>query len=460
MQRFVTLCLLSSALIFGGVSAFAETTPQKLERLEKDINSLQRKVYRGEIIVPQNLPPSVKAEDKTAGNVRKTDVDAAFENLPMIEQQLAEATNKNEILTHRVDTLEKKLEKLAADIEIRFAALEKAEHERRIREEEEAVRIAKAEALEKEKARLLAAIKKREEETKKAKDEETRLKGQKTPAVVDKPKLAKENKPAESASKPAEVKKPAAEKKTEATKPAESAVKATSTKEVAAKETKETAVKEKEEAKKENKQPEAKTTEKAADAVQAQPASTPAPAPVIKAINQPVTEKKAEAPKPAESVAKSATESEKSDKSSKPAVLVPAASNAGDKNSKAEKSYKQAYELVKNKEYVEAEAALVAFMNDYPNSDLLPNALYWLGETYYARKDFDMAARTFRSCYRNYPKSAKAEDSLLKLGLSHKSLRNNKEACYVFKNFADIYPNANADLKSRAAKEAENLQCK
>ena len=134
-RRFLTCCLLSSALVFCGVctsidSADAETVPQKLERLEKDINSLQRKVYRGEVIIPQNLPPSV-AKDS---GVQKSDVDKAFESLPMIEQQLAAVTDKNEVLSHRMDTLEKKIEKLSADIEIRFAALEKSEHERRIRE--------------------------------------------------------------------------------------------------------------------------------------------------------------------------------------------------------------------------------------------------------------------------------------------------------------------------------------
>lgn len=480
--RFLTCCLLSSALVFCGVctsidSADAETVPQKLERLEKDINSLQRKVYRGEVIIPQNLPPSV-AKDS---GVQKSDVDKAFASLPMIEQQLAAVTDKNEVLSHRMDTLEKKLEKLSADIEIRFAALEKSEHERRIREEEDAARAAKAEALEKEKARLLAAIKAREEANQKAKEEEERLKKQKTPVVVPKPNLSESVKPAETApaankddnpSKSAEAvkndvkavlkavesKQPAESAKPE--KPADISAKPAAVEKQTGESVKDKPIQEKEVSKEkipavsEN----AKVTQSAKES-ENKKAETPVS--LIKSVTKPpaasdTAEKTVAAPV---SLQPAKEDKVKSAESSVAVAPVPA-SNSNGHGGKEEKSYKRAYDLVTSGNYAEAEAAFVAFINEYFNSDLMPNALYWLGETYYARKDFEMAAMTFRNCYHNYPKSSKAEDSLLKLGLSHKSLRNNKEACYVFKNFARIYPNASADLKSRAAKEAEIIRCK
>ena len=54
----------------------------------------------------------------------------------------------------------------------------------------------------------------------------------------------------------------------------------------------------------------------------------------------------------------------------------------------------------------------------YPNDPLAGNAQYWLGETYYVRKDYKNAAAAFAEGYQKYPKGPKAADDLLKLGMS------------------------------------------
>ena len=50
--------------------------------------------------------------------------------------------------------------------------------------------------------------------------------------------------------------------------------------------------------------------------------------------------------------------------------------------------YDDAYALLKKGEYDAAEQAFLKFMKDYPDSSLLGNANYWLGECYYAQGQY------------------------------------------------------------------------
>ena len=59
-----------------------------------------------------------------------------------------------------------------------------------------------------------------------------------------------------------------------------------------------------------------------------------------------------------------------------------------------------------------------SFVERYPKDPLAGNAQYWLGETFYVRKDYSNAATAFAQGYEKYPKGAKASDDLLKLGMS------------------------------------------
>ena len=84
----------------------------------------------------------------------------------------------------------------------------------------------------------------------------------------------------------------------------------------------------------------------------------------------------------------------------------------------ANEAYDEAYNLLKEAKYQEAEQALQAFLSEYPNDKLAGNAQYWLGETYYVRANYEQAAIAFAKGYKNYKTSSKAPDNLLKLGLA------------------------------------------
>ncbi len=129
-----------------------------------------------------------------------------------------------------------------------------------------------------------------------------------------------------------------------------------------------------------------------------------------------------------------------------------------DKTSDKER-YEYAYNLLKNNDYKAAEQQFVKFLADFPNSDLKPNALYWLGENYYAQAKFEQAVGQFADVFTNYPKSNKAPDALLKMGLSMLNLKKKAEACTAFIALPNEYPKAEETLKKRAKEEAQKNKC-
>lgn len=124
-----------------------------------------------------------------------------------------------------------------------------------------------------------------------------------------------------------------------------------------------------------------------------------------------------------------------------------------------EDQYKHAFALLRQANYAEAEQALGAFIDRYPDDPLAGNAQYWLGETYYVRGDYQQAAVTFAEAYKNYPNGAKAPDNLLKLGLSLASLGNSADACGTFAELMRRYQETSPGIVRRARTESQKLNC-
>ena len=121
--------------------------------------------------------------------------------------------------------------------------------------------------------------------------------------------------------------------------------------------------------------------------------------------------------------------------------------------------YDNAYNALKNTKYADAEKQFLVFLKKFPNSQLYANALYWLGETYYAQGHFEQALGQFSDILTKHPKSNKAADALLKMGLSMLNLNKTAEACTAFIALPNEYPNADPSLITRANTEAEKNKC-
>jgi tol-pal system protein YbgF len=125
----------------------------------------------------------------------------------------------------------------------------------------------------------------------------------------------------------------------------------------------------------------------------------------------------------------------------------------------AQEQYNFAFGKLREADYPAAEEALRGFVQRYPNDALAGNAQYWLGETYYVRKDYNNAAATFAEGYRKYPQSGKAADNLLKLGMSLGNIGQKKEACLTFNQLAHDFPKASSNITERATQEKQRLGC-
>lgn len=116
-------------------------------------------------------------------------------------------------------------------------------------------------------------------------------------------------------------------------------------------------------------------------------------------------------------------------------VGTPQAAGGNDRD-----AYQAAFALLREARYEEAKQAFQAFMDNYPQSPLLPNAWYWLGEVNYVNKDFSTAVEQFRKVVEEYPQSSKAADAWLKLGYSLYELGEWQKAREALETAAARFP--------------------
>jgi tol-pal system protein YbgF len=106
----------------------------------------------------------------------------------------------------------------------------------------------------------------------------------------------------------------------------------------------------------------------------------------------------------------------------------------------AGEDYRAAVELVRSGKSDEAVTALHAFLQHYPRNDYADNAQYWLGEVYYAQKDYQHALAEFRATIETYPRGNKVPDALLKVGFCYQSLGQTEKAKAVLEQVVNLYP--------------------
>ena len=106
-----------------------------------------------------------------------------------------------------------------------------------------------------------------------------------------------------------------------------------------------------------------------------------------------------------------------------------------------------------------AERAFKTFLQANPKHTLAGNAQYWLGESYYARKDYQNAMTAFAEGYKSYKTSPKGPDNLLKLGITLAVMGRKADACQVFAKFSQDYPRATDLQKRRVDQERHKNGC-
>ena len=104
-------------------------------------------------------------------------------------------------------------------------------------------------------------------------------------------------------------------------------------------------------------------------------------------------------------------------------------------------AYDQAFQSLKDLRYADAAEKFQSFLDRYPNSEYSDNAQYWLGESYYVTRNYDIALTAFQELMDRYPDSPKVPDALLKMGYTHYELKQWDSARAALTQVQDSYPN-------------------
>lgn len=122
--------------------------------------------------------------------------------------------------------------------------------------------------------------------------------------------------------------------------------------------------------------------------------------------------------------------------------------------------YDESLILLKDGKFAESENKFAEFIKKYPSNTMQSNAHFWYAETFFRRKMFDKSAINFAKGYKQFPKGAKAADSLFKLSLSLGELDKLQEACDVLSKLDSDFPNREAASIKRAQDLKTRFGCK
>ena len=126
----------------------------------------------------------------------------------------------------------------------------------------------------------------------------------------------------------------------------------------------------------------------------------------------------------------------------------------------ADEQYEFAVSFMKIGDYETAEFALKEFIDKNKDHDLAGNAQYWYGETFRIRQLYSDAATAYLDGYQNYPKSKKAPDNLLKLGITMVQLGEKDQGCKMISGLKKEYPKASKSVLQKAQYEQKKFNCK
>ncbi|MCK5543324.1 MAG: tol-pal system protein YbgF [Desulfobacterales bacterium] len=111
--------------------------------------------------------------------------------------------------------------------------------------------------------------------------------------------------------------------------------------------------------------------------------------------------------------------------------------------------YKEGRSALLEEKFDNAIKLFTQFLENYPHNDLADNALYWIGECYYAVADFQKAIETFKKVVDQYPRGMKVPDALLKTAYSYFSLKDKNRAHHYLKLVVEKYPFSEASEKAQ-----------
>ncbi|HMK35433.1 MAG TPA: tol-pal system protein YbgF [Desulfomonilaceae bacterium] len=122
-----------------------------------------------------------------------------------------------------------------------------------------------------------------------------------------------------------------------------------------------------------------------------------------------------------------------------------------------EKVYRDAYTLFKNGSFDQAAIQFEDLLKKHPQSQLVPDAIYWIGEARLSQGRFDEAVLQFDRVLKEFPGSKKELNALLNQGQAFEKMGDAKSAKIIYQKLVSEFPHtaqgrlASGKLKSLAS---------
>jgi tol-pal system protein YbgF len=107
-------------------------------------------------------------------------------------------------------------------------------------------------------------------------------------------------------------------------------------------------------------------------------------------------------------------------------------------------AYNVAFDALKAGRYAESARLFQGFLEAHPAGVYAPNAMYWLGESYYVTQNYSLAQEQFQGLLDRHPTHDKAAGALLKVGLCQYGLRQLDAAEATLAKVVARYPASEA----------------
>jgi tol-pal system protein YbgF len=127
----------------------------------------------------------------------------------------------------------------------------------------------------------------------------------------------------------------------------------------------------------------------------------------------------------------------------------PAKAPSKEEQAREVKAYDAASGLFRRNDFASAADAFRAFLKDYPQSALAPNATYWIGICQANLKEYKAALATQEGLLARYPQSPKAPDALLAIAAVQSEQGDHGSARNTLEDIIARYPASEAAGKAR-----------
>lgn len=119
-----------------------------------------------------------------------------------------------------------------------------------------------------------------------------------------------------------------------------------------------------------------------------------------------------------------------------PVVIEPASADV-------QAEYRSAYDLIRQKEFKNADAAFSQFVLKHPNNELTGNGYYWLGELKLVLGKPADAVTQFETVVNRFKGHTKEPDAIYKLGIVNDQLNNKDKAKAYLAEVVQRFPDTN-----------------